>query len=231
MDVKTSRNLGEFSVSPPHPEMQQQQPQQQQVLLQQVQQQLQQQPQIVYPTQNQHPGYNKKIVNILGILQIVFGCVCIVLQAVSIGTQSGLFFVGHGVWCSILYIVAGSLSVGASKTLSSCMGPAVFLQVLALLVSLAEIIAAIMTAVYGCNFKAQRAQTNHIVQYINMPDGQTVPMVILGPNTTPGQPIMINPGMVMPQQQAGPSTTIQAEAPPAYQAMANSAPQEIKEKL
>jgi hypothetical protein len=36
-----------------------------------------------------------------------------------------------------------------------------------------------------------------------MADGRTVPVVILGPNTTPGQPIMINPGMVMPQQQPG----------------------------
>jgi hypothetical protein len=74
--------------------MQQQPPQQPQVLLQQVQLQLQQQPQIVYP--NQRPGFNQKIVNILGILQIVFGCVCIALQVVPIGTVSGIFFVGHG---------------------------------------------------------------------------------------------------------------------------------------
>jgi hypothetical protein len=32
----------------------------------------------------------------------VFGCVCIALQVVPIGTVSGIFFVGHGFWCSIL---------------------------------------------------------------------------------------------------------------------------------
>ncbi|ELU00059.1 hypothetical protein CAPTEDRAFT_195215 [Capitella teleta] len=111
-------------------------------------------------------------------------------------------------------------------------GLAIFLQVVALLISLAEFNVAIATSVYDCKgtcTSAQGGQSYQSVQYVTMADGRTVPVVILGPNTTPGQPNMINPGMVMPQQQLGPS--VQAEAPPAYQAPTECAPQETKEQL
>ncbi|ELU14662.1 hypothetical protein CAPTEDRAFT_201668, partial [Capitella teleta] len=181
-------------------QMQQQQWQPPQQQLQQQPPQLQQQPQMMNALQNERPGFNKKVVYFLGIIQIVFGCICIVLQAIAIGTASGLYFVGHGIWCSIFYLIAGGLSIGASRTLKSCMivssmvlsifaaifsavhlglsagsipfiqddywydeavipdGLAIFLQVVALLISLAEFNVAIATSVYDCKGTCTSAQ-------------------------------------------------------------------------
>ncbi|ELT99689.1 hypothetical protein CAPTEDRAFT_228928 [Capitella teleta] len=266
--------------------MQQQQPAMQQQLLQQHPQQQPQpwqysqhqlQPQmmqsVLQPSTTERPGFNKKGVFIMGIVQIVFACICILLQVVAIATQTGFYQLGYGIWCSIFYIIAGALSIGASKTSSSCMilasmvlcifaaisaclhvgfaagsipfilgdnsylfdpkiqmGPAIFIQVLAMLISLAEFAVAITTSVYDCKATccSTPAQANQSVQYVTLADGQTIPVVILGPNSTPGQPIMINPGMVMPQQQPGLSTCIQTEAPPAYEVPTEGAPSETK---
>jgi uncharacterized membrane protein len=49
----------------------------------------------------ERPGFHKRAVYILGILQIAFGIACIILAAIDIALETGLFFVGHGMWCSI----------------------------------------------------------------------------------------------------------------------------------
>ncbi|ELU00058.1 hypothetical protein CAPTEDRAFT_222029 [Capitella teleta] len=171
--------------------------------------------------------------------------------------------------CYPTYIVAGSVSVAASKALEDCFyvtsmtmniiacvfsgihigvsagsadnmddydwnrviskDAAIFLDVLALLLSLAEFIAAFATSIYDC--KASCTPYSRRVTTLHSMQTATVPDVIYGPNSTHGQPIIINPRMIMHQQQPGPSTAVQAETLPAYQSMVASQSQTTKQQL
>ena len=47
-------------------------------------------------------GFRSKQANVLGVIQIIIGILCIVFQSVAIATNERLSVVGHGIWCGVL---------------------------------------------------------------------------------------------------------------------------------
>jgi hypothetical protein len=75
---------------------------------------MQQQPQLMQLPQGSPPqnpattdqnrerrGFHKRAAYILGILQIAFGSASIVLAAINIALENGVYQVGYGIWCGI----------------------------------------------------------------------------------------------------------------------------------
>ena len=60
---------------------------------------------LVYTTTtacNVRPGFARQTAKALGITQIIFGVLLIVLQVLSMNFYAGLMIVGHGIWCGII---------------------------------------------------------------------------------------------------------------------------------
>ena len=53
-------------------------------------------------TPNVRPGFASQTAKVLGIAQIIFGVLLIVLQVASIVYLAGFMFVGHGIWTGII---------------------------------------------------------------------------------------------------------------------------------
>jgi len=56
----------------------------------------------------------------LGIMQIIVGLVCIVINAVGIAFASQLSFAAIGIWGGIMFIITGSFGVSAAKARTKC---------------------------------------------------------------------------------------------------------------
>lgn len=63
----------------------------------------------------------------LGVTLIIIGILCIIFNGVCIGATvthydySGLAYVGHGIWCGIMFIITGGLGVGAGIKKTRCL--------------------------------------------------------------------------------------------------------------
>ena len=60
---------------------------------------------LVYTTttaSNVRPGFARQTAKALGITQIIFGVLLIVLQVLSMNFYAGLMIVAHGIWCGVI---------------------------------------------------------------------------------------------------------------------------------
>lgn len=62
------------------------------------------------------PEYVSEHGIILGRLQISLGICSMILWCASIGYGTGVYPLGHGIWCGVFFIIAGGLTIGAAKS-------------------------------------------------------------------------------------------------------------------
>jgi len=68
-----------------------------------------------------HEDYSRVGNSVLGALQIFLGFFSIALGIGSVCTLASGFFIGYGIWCGFLMVLAGGIQIGAACRKSSCL--------------------------------------------------------------------------------------------------------------
>jgi len=79
-------------------------------------------PMVLYPSQqpSRYENYQFKSARALGIAQIVCGVLCFIFQIAAIAVGATAAFVAPGIWCGILFVIAGCLGVASASSKTAC---------------------------------------------------------------------------------------------------------------
>lgn len=71
--------------------------------------------------ENLNYGYNRVAATALGIVQLMLGTGSVIVGVICVFQLTSFGFIGHGIWCGSIFIVAGSVVTAAGGRPADCM--------------------------------------------------------------------------------------------------------------